>query len=250
MARSASLLVKGTLKSYIKASTAACPLSNRSKRFFDLLCLIRPFFFFMGGGSGGFYANPMSRMVLYFASYPAIRSGSICAKLALIRSSFFFLMSYSKSIICCPHGCRSFSSTATNSGDGVRCTKHGCTDRIFHTRVIHHAWTPPYSSTIYFPHPSRLSHVWYERNSRSAQAYRPYGATATFRTEAAYGCLEPVPTNRLRRTYLHLGYSIVLTEHVLGTSHPWLHEHSAIPAPCHPWRRSNLERPVRVMASA
>src|SRR5665648_76310 len=43
--------------------------------------------------------------------------------------------------------------------------------------------------------------------------------TAPFRTEAAYGCLKPVPTNRLRRTYLHLGYSIVLNEHVLGTSH-------------------------------
>ena len=42
--------------------------------------------------------------------------------------------------------------------------------------------------------------------------------TATFRTEAAYGCLKPAPTNRLRRIYLHLGYSIVLTEHVLGTS--------------------------------
>src|SRR5665648_621734 len=53
--------------------------------------------------------------------------------------------------------------------------------------------------------------------------------TAPFRTEAAYGCLKPVPTNRLRRTYLHLGYSIVLNEHVLGTSHPWLRRHSDVP---------------------
>src|SRR5665648_212718 len=52
--------------------------------------------------------------------------------------------------------------------------------------------------------------------------------TAPFRTEAAYGCLKPVPTNRLRRTYLHLGYSIVLNEHVLGTSHPWLQGHLSI----------------------
>src|SRR5665648_1166266 len=52
--------------------------------------------------------------------------------------------------------------------------------------------------------------------------------TAPFLTEAAYGCLKPVPTNRLRRTYLHLGYSIVLNEHVLGTSRPWLQGHSAI----------------------
>ena len=44
--------------------------------------------------------------------------------------------------------------------------------------------------------------------------------TATFRTEAAYGCLKPAPTNRLRRAYLHLGYSIVLNEHVLGTKPP------------------------------
>src|SRR5665648_455595 len=63
--------------------------------------------------------------------------------------------------------------------------------------------------------------------------------TAPFRTEAAYGCLKPVPTNRLRRTYLHLGYSIVLNEHVLGTSHPWLQGHSAILG-----QRSNPAGPV------
>ena len=36
--------------------------------------------------------------------------------------------------------------------------------------------------------------------------------------EAAYGCLEPAPISRLRRAYLHLGYSIVLTEDVHDTS--------------------------------
>src|SRR5665648_1130444 len=104
MACSATLFVKGTWKSYIKASTA-CLFSNRSRRFFALLCLIRPFFFFEGSGNGGFSANPLSRMVRYFASYPTIVSGSICAKPALISSSFFFLISYSKSIIGCPHIC-------------------------------------------------------------------------------------------------------------------------------------------------
>ncbi len=33
--------------------------------------------------------------------------------------------------------------------------------------------------------------------------------TAAFRTEAAYGCLKPAPTNRLRRAYLHLRHSTV-----------------------------------------
>ena len=54
-----------------------------------------------------------------------------------------------------------------------------------------------------------------------SSAFTVTSTTATFRTEAAYGCLKPDPTTRLRRTYLHLGYSIVLFEHVLGTSHPW-----------------------------
>ncbi|WP_170871520.1 hypothetical protein [Desulfosporosinus metallidurans] len=34
--------------------------------------------------------------------------------------------------------------------------------------------------------------------------------------KAAYGCLKPVTTNRFRRAYRHLGYSIVLTEHILA----------------------------------
>ena len=58
-----------------------------------------------------------------------------------------------------------------------------------------------------------------------SSAFTVTSTTATFRTEAAYGCLKPDPTTRLRRTYLHLGYSIVLFEHVLGTSHPW-HRHN------------------------
>jgi len=40
---------------------------------------------------------------------------------------------------------------------------------------------------------------------------------STFRIIAAYGCLKPIPTNRLRRAYLHLRDSIVFAEHVLGT---------------------------------
>ena len=35
--------------------------------------------------------------------------------------------------------------------------------------------------------------------------------TTGFRTAAAYGRLESVPANRLRRALLHLGYSIELT---------------------------------------
>ena len=35
---------------------------------------------------------------------------------------------------------------------------------------------------------------------------------------AAYGCLQPAPTSRLRRTSLHLGYSLVLSEHVCDTT--------------------------------
>src|SRR5258708_1900880 len=31
--------------------------------------------------------------------------------------------------------------------------------------------------------------------------------TAAFRTEAAYGCLKPAPTSRLRRAFLHLRHS-------------------------------------------
>jgi hypothetical protein len=38
-------------------------------------------------------------------------------------------------------------------------------------------------------------------------------------TEAAYGCLKPVPTNRLRRAVLHLGYSITLAS-VFMAQHP------------------------------
>src|SRR3954447_24759748 len=45
--------------------------------------------------------------------------------------------------------------------------------------------------------------------------------TAAFRTEAAYGCLEPAPTSRLRRAFLHLRHSTVFSEHVLGTTIPW-----------------------------
>jgi hypothetical protein len=41
--------------------------------------------------------------------------------------------------------------------------------------------------------------------------------TAAFRTEAAYGCLKPTPTSRLRRAFLHLRHSTVFREHVLGT---------------------------------
>ena len=33
--------------------------------------------------------------------------------------------------------------------------------------------------------------------------------TATFRTEAAYGCLKPAPTSRLRRALIHLRHSTV-----------------------------------------
>jgi hypothetical protein len=40
--------------------------------------------------------------------------------------------------------------------------------------------------------------------------------TAAFRTEAAYGCLKPAPTSRLRRAYLHLKYSIVLSKQALS----------------------------------
>ena len=50
IACSATLFVNGTSKSYMKASTA-CLFSNRSRRFFALLCLIRPFFFSTGGGN-------------------------------------------------------------------------------------------------------------------------------------------------------------------------------------------------------
>ena len=45
---------------------------------------------------------------------------------------------------------------------------------------------------------------------RFTSAFTVTFTTATFRTEAAYGCLKPAPTNRLRRIYLHLEYSIVL----------------------------------------
>src|SRR3954463_8737018 len=44
--------------------------------------------------------------------------------------------------------------------------------------------------------------------------------TAAFRTEAAYGCLKPAPTSRLRRAFLHLRHSTVFSEHVLGTTNP------------------------------
>jgi len=63
----------------------------------------------------------------------------------------------------------------------------------------------------------RLSNSYMPRFS---SAFTVTFTTATFRTEAAYGCLKSVPTNRLRRANLHLEYSIGLFEHVLGTNHP------------------------------
>jgi hypothetical protein len=43
--------------------------------------------------------------------------------------------------------------------------------------------------------------------------------TPAFKTEAAYGSLKPTPTGRLRRTYLHLSCSMMLS-HLLDTVTP------------------------------
>ena len=93
---------------------------------------------------------------------------------------------------------------------------------------------------------------------------------SSFIFDSAFMAHKGLPSSSIQlswhtRTYLHLGYSIVLTEHVLGTSHPWLQGHSSIlgqricvtkdiaggpfsrrlgiTASSHPWRCSNLEHP-------
>lgn len=64
---------------------------------------------------------------------------------------------------------------------------------------------------------ARLSHSYMPWCST---AFPVTFTTAVFRSEAAYGCLKPVPTNRLRRAILHLRYSIALLSRVHGTRSP------------------------------
>jgi hypothetical protein len=82
---------------------------------------------------------------------------------------------------------------------------------------------PPYSSWEGFASPVLMSPVPFDASSvvhfRSSlssthdvfisRLLTVTFTTADFRTEAAYGCLKPVPTNRLRRAYLHLRHSTV-----------------------------------------
>ena len=82
---------------------------------------------------------------------------------------------------------------------------------------------PPYSSwegfaspVLMSPVPFDASSVVHVRSSLSSthdvfisRLLTVTFTTAAFRTEAAYGCLKPAPTSRLRRAYLHLRHSTV-----------------------------------------
>src|SRR3954453_20251757 len=61
---------------------------------------------------------------------------------------------------------------------------------------------------------TRLFHPYLMRSSRTFSLTFP---TSSLSTPAAYGSLKPAPTSRLRRTSLHLRYSIV-PKHVLDTT--------------------------------
>src|SRR3954451_9518769 len=61
---------------------------------------------------------------------------------------------------------------------------------------------------------TRLFHPYLMRSSRT---FSVTFTTSSLSTPAAYGSLKPAPTSRLRRTSLHLRYSIV-PKHVLDTT--------------------------------
>ena len=99
---------------------------------------------------------------------------------------------------------------------------------------------------------ARLSHQ-YMTQSKAA----PFNHNVHHRshwTEAAYGCLKPPPTRRLRRAILHLSYSMTLS-HLLDTTPPRRSRSCAailakcIPPPSAPTGRASSQRQGRAPPS-
>src|SRR6516162_1780346 len=75
----------------------------------------------------------------------------------------------------------------------------------------------------------------------------PYRSPPRLLTEAAYGCLKPPPTGRLRRANLHLSYSMTLSRLLDTTPAADITPHEAMCAKCpkrtHAVQQTNRARP-------